>query len=209
MTTFTLNLLFPIGNVFRALIIGLNVYIVACRNDALISYPGSIYAYGGPIFYLCLQVLFLFSLLMWLDRGTRISAFGTLQRARVLADSEKMARNTSVEEEAARVELGKADSDLLRVLHVTKAFGNDIVVDDVSLGLGDGEVLALLGPNGAGKTTLLNIIRGELRPNSGTVYVNGIDVHTHLRSAQAFLSGKCFLFYHFCCLLLWPHQRRL
>ena len=49
--------------------------------------------------------------------------------------------------------------DLLKVLHVTKAYGGKTVVDDVSLGVARDTVFALLGPNGAGKTTTFNVIR--------------------------------------------------
>ena len=49
--------------------------------------------------------------------------------------------------------------DSLRVVNVTKVYGRDTVVDGVSFGVAQGDVLALLGPNGAGKTTTFNMIR--------------------------------------------------
>ena len=49
--------------------------------------------------------------------------------------------------------------DSLRVVNVTKVYGRDTVVDSVSFGVAQGDVLALLGPNGAGKTTTFNMIR--------------------------------------------------
>ncbi|MGI9393439.1 MAG: ABC transporter ATP-binding protein [Boseongicola sp.] len=54
---------------------------------------------------------------------------------------------------------------------LTKRFGPVVAVDDVSLTLGKGEVLALLGENGAGKTTLMNMLFGHYLPDSGTVGV--------------------------------------
>ena len=50
--------------------------------------------------------------------------------------------------------------DSLRVVNVTKVYGGNTVVDRVSFGVAQGDVLALLGPNGAGKTTTFNMIRG-------------------------------------------------
>lgn len=59
---------------------------------------------------------------------------------------------------------------------VTKSYGPQKAVDNVSLHLKPGGVFGLLGPNGAGKSTLMKIITGYLRPDSGQVYVCGVDV---------------------------------
>lgn len=64
---------------------------------------------------------------------------------------------------------------VLTVDHVSRAFGDHLAVDDVSLTLGAGEVLGMLGPNGAGKTTLLSMVAGLRTPDSGTVRVLGGD----------------------------------
>ena len=59
---------------------------------------------------------------------------------------------------------------------VTKRFGSTLALDDVSLAIEPGRVLALLGPNGAGKTTLIRILTTLLAPDSGQVRVAGLDV---------------------------------
>lgn len=51
--------------------------------------------------------------------------------------------------------------DSLRVVNATKVYGGNTVVDSVSFGVAQGDVLALLGPNGAGKTTTFNMIRAS------------------------------------------------
>lgn len=58
---------------------------------------------------------------------------------------------------------------------VTKCYGKERIVDDVSLTVGKGEIFGLLGPNGAGKTTLMRMIVGLSRPSTGAVnfFVNG------------------------------------
>ncbi len=88
---------------------------------------------------------------------------------------------------------------------LTKQYRNKIAVDRVSLKLGEG-VHGLLGANGAGKTTLMRMICGVLKPDSGTVMFDGIDVSTELyRSKLGYLpqdfgyypdfSGMDFLMY--------------
>jgi ABC-2 type transport system ATP-binding protein len=52
---------------------------------------------------------------------------------------------------------------------VTKRFGSIVAVDDLSISVGDGEIVALLGPNGAGKSTLIRILVGLIRPDQGSV----------------------------------------
>lgn len=62
---------------------------------------------------------------------------------------------------------------LLQVQRISKAFGGVHAVRDVSLTVEPGELLALIGPNGAGKSTTFNMINGQLRPDSGTIELNG------------------------------------
>ena len=58
---------------------------------------------------------------------------------------------------------------LLRVERVSKRFGPIVAVDDLSISVNEGEIVALLGPNGAGKSTLIRMIVGLLKPDEGTV----------------------------------------
>ncbi len=62
---------------------------------------------------------------------------------------------------------------MLDVERVCAGYGKVQVVWDVSLRVGEGEVVAILGPNGAGKTTLLNTVTGHLRPMAGRVVFRG------------------------------------
>lgn len=66
---------------------------------------------------------------------------------------------------------------MLRVEAVSKRFAQLEAVRDVSLTVERGSSYALLGPDGAGKTTLMRLMVGALRPDSGRVLLDGIDVH--------------------------------
>jgi multiple sugar transport system ATP-binding protein len=59
---------------------------------------------------------------------------------------------------------------------VTKKFGRNLVLNDVSLGVESGETLAILGPSGAGKTVLLRLIAGVLDPDGGDIRIEGRSV---------------------------------
>ena len=65
------------------------------------------------------------------------------------------------------------NDNVLRVDGLTKSFGGDDVVHDVSFAVAGGELVALIGPNGAGKTTCFNMINGQLSPDRGTVTLAG------------------------------------
>src|SRR5881397_1132179 len=64
----------------------------------------------------------------------------------------------------------------LTTVDVTKSYKGRKVVHDVSLVVGQGEVVGLLGPNGAGKTTTFYMIVGLTRPDSGSVLLGGHDI---------------------------------
>ncbi|MCJ7446414.1 MAG: gliding motility-associated ABC transporter ATP-binding subunit GldA [Bacteroidales bacterium] len=61
---------------------------------------------------------------------------------------------------------------------VTKLYGEQKALDNVSFDVKTGEIVAFLGPNGAGKSTMMKIITGFIPASSGSVFVNGIDAST-------------------------------
>ena len=64
----------------------------------------------------------------------------------------------------------------IEIKNLTKFYGTQKALDNVSFSVGSGTVVGFLGPNGAGKSTLMKIVTGLLSPNSGTVLVEGLDV---------------------------------
>jgi putrescine transport system ATP-binding protein len=67
-------------------------------------------------------------------------------------------------------------AEVIRIEGVTKRFGSVTAVDDVTLGIHEGEFFGLLGPSGCGKTTLLRILAGFESPDEGRVLLDGTDV---------------------------------
>ena len=65
---------------------------------------------------------------------------------------------------------------LLQVQNVTKWYGDKIALNDFSMDICPGEIVALIGENGAGKTTLLNIICGYCKPSAGQVQYKGKNI---------------------------------
>ncbi len=59
--------------------------------------------------------------------------------------------------------------NVLRLEHVTMQFGGVVAVNDLSLEVNQGEIVALIGPNGAGKTTAFNCITGVYEPTNGRI----------------------------------------
>lgn len=83
------------------------------------------------------------------------------------------------------------------VRHVTKDYGGEVGVADVSLEVRPGEILGLLGPNGSGKTTLLRMMLGLLHISSGRIVIFGRDVGNagpDLRSRIGYLPGNLGLY---------------
>lgn len=65
---------------------------------------------------------------------------------------------------------------LIETENVSKAYGEFVALDGVSLSIAEGELVSIVGPNGAGKTTLVNVLTGLLKPTTGIVRFKGEDI---------------------------------
>ena len=73
---------------------------------------------------------------------------------------------------------------MLRIEHLSKTFDAIKAVDDITLEVQKGEIFGLLGPNGAGKTTAISMIAGLLKPDSGKIAIDSMDIENNLRSIK-------------------------
>lgn len=73
---------------------------------------------------------------------------------------------------------------MIEVTNLTKKYGNNVAVDNLSFTVEKGQIYGFLGPNGAGKSTTMNIITGYLAATSGTVIINGKDIQKEPEEAK-------------------------
>ena len=79
-------------------------------------------------------------------------------------------------------------TDMLSITGLSKVYNDGLVaLDDISLNVSEGEILALLGPNGAGKTTLISAVCGLVVPTKGKVTVGGFDTRSNYRLARSLI----------------------
>ncbi|KAL8301163.1 hypothetical protein RB593_000123 [Gaeumannomyces tritici] len=207
---YVMSAIFPIGSVVKAFFVTLNLFSAACDDQRLTDNPAGMKYYGGPILYLVIQPILYFLLLLWVDSGTIKSTFQRIfsrRKAPASGTTTTEAPDEEVVAELARITSGAAGakdagrgkepidtgSDGLQVVHLTKTFGKNTAVDNVTFGIKRGEVFALLGPNGAGKSTTISMIRGDIQPDraaGGDIFVEGVSVTRRLAAARANL-GVC------------------
>ena len=79
-------------------------------------------------------------------------------------------------------------ADMLSITGLSKVYNDGLVaLDDISLNVSEGEILALLGPNGAGKTTLISAVCGLVVPTKGKITVGGFDTRSNYRLARSLI----------------------
>ncbi|KAJ5587579.1 uncharacterized protein N7459_003344 [Penicillium hispanicum] len=192
-----LGLIAPAANLARGLFIGMNTFDVLCGKygDADTSYAFAYVRYGGVYANLVYQIIFLAlilgiyeyagtgwlrPLLFW-RRKAPVRLHHRVDDGLASFDSR---RDIMLEDSHANAARDSDQSSILNVSRVSKYFGRSFAAQNVSLSISANQTLALLGGNGAGKTTVINMIRGELRPDFGDIFVNGLSVLTQLRKAR-------------------------
>ena len=77
---------------------------------------------------------------------------------------------------------------ILNVQNIVKRFGGLVALNDCTIDINKGSITGIIGPNGSGKSTLFNVITGQLKPESGSVFYDGQNI-TGLESYQLFELG--------------------
>lgn len=164
---FGMGVVSPVVCLQRAFTIGLGQFAALCNGHS----AGSVYLFGGPILYLALQLLVLFVLLLWWDSSFKLLSF---RSRNPVTDAEATDMYSSdLMSELKRLNSSNTD---LRIESVSKSFGKNLAVDNVTFGVQSSEIFALLGPNGAGKSTIISMIRGDIKPSTSN---SAIDIAGH------------------------------
>lgn len=65
---------------------------------------------------------------------------------------------------------------LIKVEHMTKAFGDNVVLEDINTEIYQGDIIAIVGPSGCGKSTFIRSLNLLERPDSGAIYIDGVNI---------------------------------
>ncbi|KAH8672020.1 hypothetical protein BGZ60DRAFT_449736 [Tricladium varicosporioides] len=180
----------PAANILRAFWVSTNAFDILCGKygDADTSNPFAYVRYGSVYTNLILQILFLICVLAIYEYGSadwvrrNITHRGVPARLHYIVETSNSEVTTASTEKNATTATTR--SQILNVSKVSKFFGKLFAVENVSFDIAANETLALLGGNGAGKTTVINMIRGELKPNFGTIHLDGISVQKEPHRAR-------------------------
>ena len=83
--------------------------------------------------------------------------------------------------------------NLINISQLTKSYGNNVVLRDISFKADSGHIIGLLGPNGSGKTTLIKILTGLIKDYKGTVRIANEEIGPATKAIVAFLPDKSYL----------------
>ena len=78
-----------------------------------------------------------------------------------------------------RIKSYKKIKPIIEFENVTLAYGNRIILDNISFKINEGQIFGMLGPNGVGKSTIFNLITGLINPRHGKIKINGEDVSNY------------------------------
>ena len=75
-----------------------------------------------------------------------------------------------------RIKSFKKANSIIEFENISLAYGNRLILDNISFKINEGQIFGMLGPNGVGKSTIFNLITGLINPNNGKIKINGVDV---------------------------------
>ncbi|KAL5322650.1 hypothetical protein ACEPPN_010624 [Leptodophora sp. 'Broadleaf-Isolate-01'] len=194
-----LGLSSPGANLVRALFLSSNSFEILCGKyaDNDVAHAFSYDRYGSVYANLIIQILFLVAVLVIYEYGSadwvhrNITHRGVPSRLHYIVESGDAAPPLGpAQTEKNTTSPAVTSPQILTVSRVSKYFGKTFAVENVSFDISANQTLALLGGNGAGKTTVINMIRGELKPNFGDIYLDGVSVARQPQKARLHI-GVC------------------
>ena len=84
-------------------------------------------------------------------------------------------------------------NNLVEIVNLTKKYGANVAVNNLTVSLPKGKIIGLVGPNGSGKTTLIKMLNGLLTPTEGTIMIDGNYVGPVTKSKVAYLPDRTYL----------------
>jgi ABC-2 type transport system ATP-binding protein len=118
------------------------------------------------------------------DGSTAVPIKKAAPRPARLTAAQKKAAAIAEAEAAERAAFRAQQPVVLSIERLIKKFGSTTAVDGIDLEVRQGSFYGIVGPNGAGKTTTLSMVTGLLRPDSGTISINGLDVWANPAEAK-------------------------
>jgi len=193
MVQYFLGLTSPGANLLRAFFVSMNIFDVLCGKFGDAELPAMSYVrYGSVYVNLIIQIIFLIAMLALHEYGSadRLRQIIRSIRPRSLPSMDDGSAPHAVDERTEKGITSAASTKILTVSNVTKLFGRNYATQNISFDVSSNETLALLGGNGAGKTTMINQIRGELKPDFGDIYLDGVSVLRNPHKTRSYM-GVC------------------
>ena len=75
-----------------------------------------------------------------------------------------------------RIKSYKSPQSIIAFENISLSYGNNLILDNISFKINEGEIFGMLGPNGVGKSTIFNLITGLIKPNNGKIKIHNNDV---------------------------------
>ena len=75
-----------------------------------------------------------------------------------------------------RIKSFKNYNSIIEFNNISLSYGNRLILDNINFKINEGQIFGMLGPNGVGKSTIFNLLTGLIKPNSGIIKINNIDV---------------------------------
>ena len=75
-----------------------------------------------------------------------------------------------------RIKSYKSPKSIIAFENISLSYGNNLILDNISFKINEGEIFGMLGPNGVGKSTIFNLITGLIKPDNGKIKINNDDV---------------------------------